>query len=187
MKGLNMADKSQPGPLAQVIAFLVVIAGGFFIYHLISGTVTSALTSDSKPTVIKTQPDAFLGQSVRDGKFSFVVKSMQCGATTISTEVALGQFCVVRLSITNIGKVANMIDVTSQKLLDAKGTSYDERSMAGMLFPENDNFELTNLNPGLSVTGAIVYDVPKTTTPVAIELHDGFISDGKQVLLQNKK
>jgi hypothetical protein len=186
-----MTNKPEPGPIAKVIAFLFVLVGGIILFHLFSSTATSVISSESKPAKIKTQPDGYIGQSIRDGKFSFIVKSIDCGSKTISdsisTETALGKFCIVRLSIKNIGKVSNIVDVSGQLLLDSSGVKYDPQSSAGNTLPGNDNFDSTNLNPGLSVSGAIVFDIPKTTTPVAIELHDGFLSGGKQVSLQRQK
>lgn len=186
-----MANKNDSGAVAKVLAVLIVVGLGIFIFHIISSTVKGVTTSDNRPTKIKTQPDALMGQSVRDGKFSFVIKSIQCGATTIgdsvSTDTALGKFCIVRLSVTNIGKVANTVDTSSQKLLDSNGTRYDAQFSAGANLPGNSEFEGMNLNPGLSVSGAIVFDVPKTLIPVTLEVHDGSFSGGKQVSLTSKK
>jgi hypothetical protein len=47
-----------------------------------------------------------------------------------------------------------------------------------------DQAFLDTINPGNSVTGDIVFDVPKTTTPIIAELHDSAFSGGVKVNLQ---
>jgi len=186
-----MAPSSDPGPIAKAFGVIVLIASVIFGFHFFTGAVKTVTASDKTSTKVKIQPDAYIGDSVRDGKFSFKVRSVDCGVKTISdsisTETALGKFCIVRLSILNIGKVANIIETSSQRLLDSTGKNYEPQSSAGETLPGNDSFDGLNLNPGLSANGAIVFDVPKSVTPIAIELHDGMFSTGQQVSLKGKK
>jgi hypothetical protein len=51
-----------------------------------------------------------------------------------------------------------------------------------MNLPDSQAF-LNNINPGNSVDGALVFDVPEGLAPAAIELHDSSFSSGLTVAL----
>lgn len=51
-----------------------------------------------------------------------------------------------------------------------------------MLIEDNEVF-LNEINPGNTVKGVLVFDMPKGTTPASIELHDSMLSGGVTVSL----
>jgi uncharacterized protein DUF4352 len=48
--------------------------------------------------------------------------------------------------------------------------------------PDSESF-LTEINPGNSVNGILVFDVPQGLAPAAIELHESMFSSGALVTL----
>jgi hypothetical protein len=69
-------------------------------------------------------------------------------------------------------------------LFDAKGNKYSSDSGASFYANPSGSTFLNTINPGNSVTGAVVFDVPKDVTPTQAELHDSAFSGGVKVNLQ---
>src|SRR4029079_1419957 len=118
-----------------------------------------------------------IGDAVRDGKFEFTVKSVRCGVAEVGDSVlgqtAQGQYCLVALTVKNIGSESQTMFDSNQKLVDAAGNSYDADSAAALYANgANQQVFITPINPGNAVSGVVVFDVPKTVHPTKIELHD---------------
>jgi len=152
---------------------------------------TSSNTSSSSSSTAPTTPG--LNQEARDGKFAFTVTSFSCGETAItqpdnsySTATAQGQFCVMNLSIKNIGTVAQDFDASSQYVYDASSKQYSYSSDATITAnPSSSQFPVyETINPGVSVSGIVVFDVPRGVTPTYAMLHDSGASNGVKVALQ---
>lgn len=135
----------------------------------------------------KTATVAKLNETARDGKFEFVVKSVECGKSTIGTnqyltKTAQGQFCLMTINVKNIGDKAQGFFGTNQKLLNAEGQQYSADDTAGVYVDQNYSTLFSNINPGNSVEGVIVFDIPKDQTPVSAELHDSTLSSGAKLI-----
>ncbi|WP_241249828.1 DUF4352 domain-containing protein [Rhodococcus sp. X156] len=128
---------------------------------------------------------ATIGTPVRDGKFEFVVNAVQPGTPTVGSEplqtTAQGQFVVVKLSVRNIGDRQQIFNQSAQKLIDQQGRELSTSTVAGAYLDSN-NF-LAEINPGNSVDGTIVFDIPKDAVPTTLELHDSVFSGGVKVQL----
>lgn len=132
---------------------------------------------------------AKIGETARDGKFEFVVKNIECGRTTIGanqylTKNAQGQFCLLTVSVKNVGNEAQGLFGSNQKLLNANNQQYAADDAAAGYLDQNYTTLFSNINPGNSVEGMIVFDIPKDQTAVTAELHDSAFSSGVKVSLQ---
>jgi len=127
-----------------------------------------------------------VGTAVRDGKFEFTVTSVETGVATVGDEYlnqqAQGQFVLVHVTVTNIGDAAQMFDGSSQKLVDTAGREHSADSSAAIYLGDSNSF-LTDINPGNSVQGTVVFDIPADAVPATISLHDSFFSGGVEVAL----
>ena len=157
------------------------IIGGFAALIVIGlfmpSTPSTASKSEVKTESVKSDPT--LGSKVRDGKYEFVVNSFKCGISSVETyktNIPMGQYCSANVTFTNIGNKAEYVSSTDQILIDSDGREF-EASIAS----EDINF--TKINPGLTVTGDIYFDVPNNITATLIELHDSFLSGGVKVKL----
>jgi hypothetical protein len=127
-----------------------------------------------------------LATSGRDGAFEFTAISMSCGHTALGKErliqEAQGEFCVVELTVENIGGSPQALELSAQKAFDAEGDAYDavDTIEIGALNP--DAWDRL-INPGNWVTGLLVYDVPADTELVRLELHDSDFSHGVDVAI----
>ena len=127
-----------------------------------------------------------IGATVADGKLEFTVTSLEPGVATIGDEpfgiAAQGQFLLVHVTVTNIGDAAQYFDSSSQKLLDGQGRTHSADGSAAIYLPDSNSF-LTSINPGNTVEGIVVFDIPADATPASIELHDSPFSGGVTVTL----
>ncbi|WP_232847893.1 DUF4352 domain-containing protein [Occultella kanbiaonis] len=121
-----------------------------------------------------------VGAAVRDGKFEFVVTSIETGVSEVGSEYfnerAQGQFVLVHLTVTNIGETPQYFSDGDQQLFDAAGREF----AAGIWIEGNDTF-VTEINPGNTVDGTIVFVIPADAIPTTLELHDSFLSGGVEV------
>ncbi|GGQ00559.1 DUF4352 domain-containing protein [Streptosporangium pseudovulgare] len=131
---------------------------------------------------------AGIGDTVKDGKFSFKVTKVEKGVERVGDQYigsnAQGQYVLVHVTVKNIGDEAQMFLDSAQKLLDTADREYDADSGAAVLGLKNSNAFLNNINPGNSVSGILLFDVPDDFRIKAIELHDSLFSDGTQVALR---
>ncbi|MBB3086667.1 DUF4352 domain-containing protein [Geodermatophilus sabuli] len=128
-----------------------------------------------------------IGQPAADGDFNFVVNGVDCSTTQIGNEFlntkAQGQFCVVDLTISNIGDEAQSFFGDNAKLFNAQGQEFSADTEAAIYLEESSSL-YEEINPGNTLNSKVVFDVPAGTTPASIELHDSMFSGGVTVNLQ---
>lgn len=169
-----------------IIVVIANIAGGG------SKTDTSNSNSNdsSKTTPTEAKPSMpKIGEVARDGKFEFTVVSMECGKASVGTneyltQKAQGQFCLVNVTVKNIGSEAQTFDSSSQFVYDAANSKFSADGTASLYVNPQGSTFLEQINPGNSVTGILVFDLPKDKTPITAELHDSSFSGGVKVSLQ---
>jgi hypothetical protein len=156
-----------------------------------SGTATddpTETTARTRTTEAPAEQAAGVGDAVRDGKFEFVVSKVTCGRNRIGDtnfgKDAQGQFCTVNVKVKNIGKEAQTLDASSQYLYGSGGQRFDADTEAAVYLGLNETRTfLEDINPGNSVNGVLIYDIPKGQKPMKIELHDSPFSGGVTVEL----
>jgi hypothetical protein len=154
---------------------------------VLAGCAGSGTTSGSNAGGgATTSSSAGLNDRVKDGKFEFTVTSVKCGVPQVGPdavgEKAQGQFCLVSVSVKNIGTKAQLLDDSSQYAYSPQGVKYSSNSVAGMeLNGSGSSTFLTEINPGNQVTGKLVFDIPAGATISKLELHDSPFSGGVTV------
>ena len=150
-----------------------------------AGSQAGATRAETATTEAKNEAPG-LGTPVRDGKFEFTVNKVDCGKKRIGTAdfgtSAQGQFCLVSVKVENIGKEAQTLDGSSQYLFGSGGQKFDADTEAAIYLDDAKTF-LEEINPGNSVDGVVVFDIPKSATPTKLELHDSPFSGGATVEL----
>jgi hypothetical protein len=126
-----------------------------------------------------------LNTPVRDGKFEFVVSSVECGKPSIGegflARTAQGQYCLVSLSVKNIGNKPQMFIDANQKGFALSGAQYAPDSAATLAIGGEQSTWLNNINPGNSISGQIAFDLPAGAKLTKLELHDSILSGGVTV------
>jgi hypothetical protein len=132
----------------------------------------------------KTPNIAKAGSAVRDGKFEFMVtKGPDCGKTQIGGQKAQGRFCLITLSVRNIGDDARTFDDSNVQAYDASGNRYESDGVAGMYANPGGESFLEKINPNNQISVLIAFDVAGSVTLVSLELHDSLWSGGAKVAL----
>lgn len=167
-----------------VLVGILGCAGVFaFVLHG-TGKALNELDDNSKG---KNAAAGQMNQPAKDGKFEFTVSSMKCGVPSVGPaeygQKAQGEFCLVSISVKNVGNTAEVFLDVTQKAYDAKGVEYSVDSGAGVYANEDSSTFLQQLNPGNTVKGKLVFDVPKGTKLASVVLHDSLFSAGVKVPL----
>lgn len=128
-----------------------------------------------------------IGEAVQDKDLSFTVKSIDTAATvgnSYTKKAAQGMFNIITLEIKNVGKETVSVDSSQFQLLDAQGNKFD-RSVEGQtalgLSKGTVDLFLQQVQPSLSVTGNLVFDIPKDATGLKLVVKGGLFSSGKQI------
>ena len=177
-------------------AILVLIGLGIIISAAGGGSSSSSNSStndDTKDTSTKQEADTTpgIGEAARDGKFEFIVKGIECGKTEVVSpesdmlrKTAQGEFCLLTLNVKNIGDEQQYFSESDQKLLNAENQQFSPDSTATLYNSNNSDVFLAQINPGNSVEGVLVFDVPAGAVMTYAELHDSSFSNGVKVKLQ---
>lgn len=167
----------------KILTVLLVIVAIITIGGIAGGSKKGSSSSGSPSA----SSEVKVGGAARDGKFEFVVGSVNCGRTTVGSEYltkkAQGQFCLMDITVKNIGDVQQVFFEANQKLLSSDGMQYSSDSVASLYNSNNTDTWLNPINPGNSIHGVIVFDIPAGQIPANAELHDSAFSSGVKVSL----
>lgn len=118
-----------------------------------------------------------IGTPVILGDFEVTVTNVEKGVSHIGNDVlgkdATGQYVIVDVTVKNTGKEAAGFAESEQKLVDTEGRQH---SVSGdSLYLGDASMIYEKVNPGNTVTGKLLYDVPADAVPAKLELATGWI------------
>lgn len=145
-------------------------------------------TTEEQPTDADAGSTYGIGDPAPDGKFEFTVSAVKCGVKKVGSEFleakAQGQFCLVTMSVKNIGDESQLFDAGSQKGLTNTGATVDADGSASLYANEDGGSFLEEINPGNSIKDVVVvYDIAPDQTLDAVQLFDSLFSGGVTVSL----
>ena len=168
-----------------VIVLILIIAG-------VAGSSKSGNSTNSSSSSNSAQPQtqsAKVGQTVNDGDLAFTVNSVDTAQTignSFTQKTAQGMYYILSVKIQNNGKSTQTINASDFSIVDNQGRKYDYSQDGQTAMEETDgstSFFLQQIQPSLSVTGKIIFDVPASaaglklmaqgdifSNPVAIDL-----------------
>ncbi len=180
-----MRHKILTGILVFIVFIVVVSASGGDSSSSGSGSSDSKQEQSQKQEKIT----AKIGEQVQSGDLAFTVngvKEYQSLGNSFTSKDAQGVFKVVSLKIENVGKETKTIDSSMIKLTDSEGRTFersiDGQTAKGLSQGQVDLF-LQQVQPGLSVNGEIVFDVPESAEGLVIELRGGLFATPAEVEL----
>ncbi|XAS76601.1 DUF4352 domain-containing protein [Dermatophilaceae bacterium Sec6.4] len=154
-------------------------------------SAASTPKTSSSPTKKPTEASARkpgIGAPVKDGNLQFVVTKVRTGVSQVGDEYlnqkAQGQYVLISITVTNVGKKSETFSDSDQKVQDAQGRTFSADSAAGIYLKDNQVLFET-INPGNSARGVLAFDMPVGATPVSITLKDlSLFSGGTTVALK---
>jgi hypothetical protein len=174
----------------KVITGLLVI-----ILILLIGSSGSKSNSGSKQqdntkqTYQDTPKLSKINEVATSGEVSFTVIKVTEAKTLgqYFSRDAQGIFKIITLKIENNGKETKTIDSSMIKLKDSKGRTF-ERSIDGQTAKGIDKGKvdlfLQQVQPGLGVTGDIVFDIPKESTGLVLTARSGLLAGDAEISLE---
>lgn len=106
------------------------------------------------------EPTFGIGQTVLVGDVEFIVNGIET-ASNVGGEWgknSQGTFVIVNLTVTNKGVEALSVDDSFFKLMN-NGKEYTADGSAGIYANEDTSFFLSSINPDVSMSGKVVFDV----------------------------
>jgi hypothetical protein len=176
-------------PIYKIWWFWVLIVVGIMMISAISGGEESTNNPSSSVEPQETQKEDVssntseqtyqLNEEAVATKLSFIVsevkKDTKIGTNEYLQKMTENEYVIIKLSVTNNDVEARTIDDSMFKLKDSNGKEYTTMSGADLYVNEDVSFFLTRVNPGLKLTGYIVFETPKDLTGLILECDSGML------------
>lgn len=183
-KGLAIAGIVISSVFIFFALFLTLLG---LLFGAAESTPTSDLAASETPTVVredgrmsityKAEPVYKVGDEIVAGDFKWKVTSIEkrfvLGNSEYLKKKASGMFLLVKVEVENVGNEPQLLSDTFLKLVDDKGRTFAADTGAGLYLGEEWIFFKT-LNPGVTLRGTIVYDVPKDMTVANLKISSNF-------------
>ncbi len=139
----------------------------------------------------KTESKYILGDVVKVGDVEYKVNSIstekELGGEYLNTK-AKSTFLVVNITVKNAGNEELMVDSSFFNLVNGE-KKFESDSTASIYANEDTGFFLEQINPDLSVTGNIVFDVSDETISseeLQLKVQTGFFGTETELIYLNK-
>lgn len=169
--------------VAAVLVIGAAVSGGMGDEKEVAANAPGTVTVAAAPPA--TAEVASQGTEVRDGKFAFVVNSVESGQSVAGNmsnqfmqKTAQGQWVLVHMTVANTSDKPQTFFAAYQKL-KAGGSTFSTDAVLAMYLEAN----MVDINPGNKIQATVAFDVPPGTAPEALEVHDSAFSSGVQVKL----
>ena len=153
-----------------------------------SNTSTSGEEGSKTQAVSKTEQSYGLKQEAPAGDLIFtansVTKKKTIGSSVFAKTSQSGTFVIVNMTLANKGKETLTTDSSLFELMDSEGRTFENSrdGQAAVMLGGNDNFFLKQVQPGLSATGDVVFEVPSDASGLKIVVRAGAFSSKKATI-----
>lgn len=146
----------------------------------------SSSSSASQPATRAALPG--IGHVVHDGDFAFTVERVSCGAAAASAVSAGGigekvpagaKECIVTMKVTDDKGQAQTFFDSNQYAYDARGRQLSADSTGSIYLSGSQ--DSTQVNPGITITARVPFQIPANDRIVRLVLHDSAFSGGVNV------
>jgi hypothetical protein len=171
---------------------LLIGVGGLIVLGVIisanggdNGASTSSVnapsTTTSKPADKKQEDPQIEGDASNVHIKVLGMETKDSVGNQYITKKAQGTFKIIKLSVKNNQKDAITVDSNSFKLLDSEKREFSQSSEGGTTFSVANNsaqvFIINTVNPGNTLEGYVVFDVPKEAKGFVLQAKGGFTGD----------
>lgn len=129
-----------------------------------------------------------IGTYAKDKDFEFRVNSMKCGEKSVGGNYlraeARGHYCRLNISLKNVSDKPKGIFTTShQKVFDSQNREFEHDSTATLYAADNVSW-YDRLNPGIEVSGDLLFDVPVDADLTRLEIKEQTFSKSIKLSLK---
>lgn len=175
-----------------VVTLAVLLTAGCVTLVALIGVAANTLSDQLGPAAGRaTAADAIVGRmnrTIADGRFEFAVTGMRCGVRQVGTrrlgQKARGQFCLVAVTVKNVGRRARTLDASWQTGYAPDGRAYPSEAGAAMFVGGPGRTVLESIGPGVQVRGTLVFDVPRGTELSSVVLRESVLTPGVRIPLR---
>lgn len=176
------------GLVVLIVIGVIAGSGGNKSNNQPSSGSNSTTTSNSKQEeAAKTYG---LNETVQDGDLAFTVTNVETAKTLgnqFTKKDAQGTFYVITLKLENKGNKTATFDSSMAKVTDDKGREF-ERSIEGQtakgMAQGNVDLFLQQIQPSLSVTGDLVFDLPADMQNPMLVVKGSYFGKGAKIKFQ---
>lgn len=174
-----------------LIVIIVISVGSSFGGDSKSSSSNNAEKTSSEKTTKNEEKSYHVGELVVVGDVEYIVNSIST-AKTVGGEYlssnSKGTYLLINVTVKNNGNKELYVDGSLFKLVNGE-KEYDSDSSAGMYANESGTFFLENINPDLSTTGNVVFDVSDETISaedLQLRVQTGAWGSEKELIYLNK-
>ncbi|MEU6724924.1 protein kinase [Nonomuraea wenchangensis] len=144
---------------------------------LVVAAVLAVLILAALAWLFRGGPEAGADGQVQDGRLRFSVTGTTCQKPA---KAATKRTCRVGVQVDNVGPDARVLYPSQQKLVGE-----DDEVHGGVKLLDAAGKEITpiRIESGEAFTGTLVFDLPKKSKPVGLEVHDSGLSSGARITL----
>lgn len=179
------------GAVLLIVIIVVAVAASSGGSGSSGGSSASSSSPAAAPVASSAAPKlSRIGTPARDGKFEFTITSVSHEKSVGDTadglgDTAQGEYTILHVTVTNIGKESQSLFDSNQYVFDASGRKYSASNNADVDLSDNSGGAwYQDINPGNTVHGEIAFDMPDGVKAVKAELHDSAFSGGVDVSLR---
>lgn len=177
----SVSARKRPISARRALALLVGCATLIAVIYVGAFRHGSTPTAPSPPSATRA-----IGQTAKDGDFSFVVKGVSCGSAANAvvekngeTVPATAEECLVTMTITDDTGTSQTYFAGDQYAYDPAGRRFSADATAAESLIEVDDD--TRVNPGETITAILPFQILARDTIARLELHDSAFSGGVTV------
>lgn len=108
-----------------------------------------------------------IGESATVGNLNVAIYKGPLTGPTVGNFIqhkAKGMYWLIRVGVENKDKESRTIDASMFQLIGPDGIKYDPDSTANIYANDDTHFFLEKINPGISIEGFVVFDMPQNIT-----------------------
>jgi hypothetical protein len=164
------------------MGFVVLIVLGIIVGALSDGGSDTASTdsTDTKTEVKDSKKEEkkahAVGEEVSVGKLSYTVNGVEetdSLSSVLGDKTTEGKFVVVDLTLKNGDKEARFVDGEMFRIVGSDGTEFSSDAELDMYVNEDIGFFLEEVNPKMSKTGKVVFELPAEETGYTLQVSSG--------------
>lgn len=141
-------------------------------------TKQSEETFNGEPQQEEDAEEYGIGEEVTVGNLTYTVNNVEeMNELTMEFMDPLtteGKFVVVDLSITNNDQEARFVDSEMFRIIGSDGVEYSSNTEADMYVNDDIGFFLSEVNPKMTGTGKVVFEIPADETDYVLQVSSGF-------------
>jgi hypothetical protein len=162
---------------------------GLIVLSAIFGGNSPSTNSNSQSNInapsqqAQAPPTYNIGDSIQAGDFTWKITKVSTASQvgeevygTLMGKKADGIFVILDVQVTNTGKSAKYLMDSFVKLVDDQGREFSPDTEASIwIKPQGSGLTFEQINPGITKTGKIIYDIPQGLKVANLKISNNLI------------